>query len=89
MPVFDDHRLLLVDWFERIDTGGTRNVSASVAAALKRLRRVRKSARHARLAEFLEQTLLALRADETEGARYILLTALAAFGWAYDLTGMG
>ncbi|MDE3195121.1 MAG: hypothetical protein KGN84_02175 [Acidobacteriota bacterium] len=85
LPVFDDHRLLIVDWFERIERNSVRRVIPEMEATCGELRRVRKSIRHARLAEFLEQTLIALRAGEREGAKYILLTALATFGWPSDL----
>ena len=84
-PIFDDNRLLIIDWFERIERNSTRRVIPSMAATCKRLRRVRKSLRHERLAQFLEQTLIALKANELEGAKYILLTALATFGWPSNL----
>lgn len=87
LPVFDDHRLLIIDWFERIERNNVRRVIPAMTTTCKRLRRVRKSLRHERLAEFLEQTLIALQAGENEGAKYILLTALATFGWPSDLIG--
>ena len=52
-------------------------MSAGVAA----LQRVRNSLRHERLAEFVYFAAEAIKSGEYEGARYILLTALAAFGW--------
>jgi len=85
LPVFDDHRLLLIEWFERIERNNTRQVIPAMTTSCQRLRRVRKSLRHERLAEFLEQTLTALEAGEMEGAKYILLTALATFGWPSNL----
>ena len=85
LPVFDDHRLLMIDWFERIERNSIRQVIPAMNTTCKRLRRVRKSPRHECLAEFLEQALVALEAGEMEGARYILLTALATFGWPSNL----
>lgn len=80
IPVFDDHRHLIVDWYERIGEGGARKAIPSVISVCIQLRRVR-SGRQERLAEFLEQAVIAMQNDEIEGARYILLTALATFGW--------
>lgn len=85
LPVFDDWRLQIIDWFERIERNRVKRVIPAMEAASKELRRVRRSVRHERLAEFLEQTLMALRGGELEGAKYILLTALATFGWPSDL----
>jgi hypothetical protein len=85
LPVFDDWRLQIVDWFERIERNRIKRVIPAMETACKELRRVRRSVRHERLAEFLEQTLMALKGGELEGAKYILLTALATFGWPSDL----
>ena len=87
MPVFDDHRRSIVDWVERIQEGGVRKVIPSITAVCHELRRVRNSTRHERLAEFLEHAVLAMRNDQPEGARCILLTALATFGWPSYLAG--
>ena len=56
----------------------------SVIEACARLRRVRNSGRHERLADFLYHTALAIESGETAGARCILLMALTSFGWASE-----
>ena len=84
IPVFDDYRLLILEWFDSIEAGAPRQVIPVIEAARRRLKRVKRSIRHEGLAEFLEQALLELRDNEVEGAQYILLTALAAFGWSTD-----
>jgi len=56
------------------------------AGAYDQLCRVRNSLRHARLAEFPHHAITALESDQREGAKYILLTALATFGWRSDYT---
>jgi hypothetical protein len=86
IPVFENHQKLLVDWFERIEQviagrGRAGQIIPAVAAVCQQLRRVRHSARHARLAQLLEPALLALHDGELEGAQGLLLNALAAFGW--------
>ncbi len=43
--------------------------------------RVKGSRRHQKMAEFLQNAIAAMENGETNGARYILLTAIATFGW--------
>jgi hypothetical protein len=85
LPDFDDNRRIIVDCFRAIDGRSTKKVLVPLAAAHSELRRVKNSPRHARLAEFLHHTIAALESDQPEGAKYILLTALATFGWPSDL----
>jgi hypothetical protein len=79
--VFDDNRHHLIQWVDQLAQGRGAAIVPSLTEAHARLCRVRKSARHERLADFLHHTALAIESGETVGARYILLTALAAFGW--------
>lgn len=82
IPVFDDNRHRLIHWVDQLAAGRGASVVSSMTEEHARLRRVRNSARHERLADFLYHTVLAIEQGETAGARYILLTALAAFGWS-------
>jgi len=84
-PDFDENRRLIIDCFEAVENRGTKKVLPALTAAYDQLRRVRNSSRHARLAEFLHHAITALESDQPEGAKYILLTALATFGWPSDL----
>jgi hypothetical protein len=86
IPVFDENRRLIIDCFRAVGERGSHRVVPTMTAAYNRLRRVKNSARHERLAEFLHHAITAMEADQLEGARYILLTALATFGWPSDLT---
>ena len=81
IPVFDENRHHLIHWVDRLAAGRGASVIASMTEEHARLRRVKNSARHERLADFLYHAVLAIEQGETAGARYILLTALAAFGW--------
>ena len=81
-PVFDDNRLLVIEWVEQLEQGAGAAIVPSLTEAHDRLERVRNSVRHERLAEFLRYTVVAIESGESSGARYILLTALAAFGWS-------
>jgi len=86
-PDFDENRRLIIDCFRALEGRGSRSVLRSLVAAHDDLTRVRNSARHARLAEFLHHAITALESNQLEGAKYILLTALATFGWPSDLGG--
>jgi hypothetical protein len=86
IPVFDENRRLIIDCFQAVEQRGSQRVLPAMTAAYARLRRVKNSARHERLAEFLQHAIAALESDQPEGAKYILLTALATFGWPSDLT---
>jgi hypothetical protein len=79
-PIFDDNRLRVIEWVDQLDQGCGGVIVPSLTEAHDRLRRV-NSARHERLAEFLHYAAVAIESGEIKGARYILLTALAAFGW--------
>jgi hypothetical protein len=86
IPVFDENRRLIIDCFQAVENRSSQKVLPTMTAAYDRLRRVKNSARHERLAEFLHHAITALESDQPEGAKYILLTALATFGWPSDLT---
>jgi hypothetical protein len=86
IPVFDENRRLIIDCFQAVEDRGSERVLPRMTAAYARLRRVKNSARHERLAEFLQHAIAALESNQPEGAKYILLTALATFGWPSDLT---
>ena len=86
IPVFDENRRLIIDCFQAVEQRGSQKVLPAMNAAYARLRRVKNSTRHERLAEFLHHAIAALESDQPEGAKYILLTALATFGWPSDLT---
>ena len=81
LPVFDHYRRQLNRWIESLDDGKSASVQRSVAKALVGLLRVRGSKRHAQLAGYLELAHMALSEGQTEGARYVLLSAGAAMGW--------
>lgn len=83
-PDFDENRRLIIDCFQAVEGRGTKKVVPALTAAYDQLCRVRNSPRHARLAEFLRHAITALESDQPEGAKYILLTALATFGWPSD-----
>ena len=80
-PVFDDIRHRILEWLDELETGKPRSIIAPMTDAHARMRRVRGSLRHERMADFLDQSIIAVQAGEPEVARYILLTAMAAFGW--------
>jgi hypothetical protein len=84
-PDFDENRRLIIECFQAVEDRGTRKVLPALTAAYEGLCRVRNSSRHARLAEFLHHAITALESDQPEGAKYILLTALATFGWPSDV----
>jgi hypothetical protein len=84
-PDFDENRRLIIECFNAIEGCGSPKVLRRLAAARGELGRVKNSARHARLAEFVSHALTALESDQPEGAKYVLLTALATFGWPSDL----
>ncbi len=85
-PDFDENRRIIIDCFRAIEGRGSKKVVRSLLSAHGELSRVRRSKRHARLAEFLQHAITAIESDQPEGAKYILLTALATFGWPSDLT---
>ena len=84
-PIFDDHSELIATWIIAIRSGRLKDTLKSMSEVHATVSRVRKSLRHAKLAEFLHHSIDALSGGETEGARYILLTALAQFGWNVDI----
>lgn len=84
-PDFDENRRVIIDCCEAFQQSGGGKVLPVLKAAHGRLSKVRNSIRHQRLAEFLHHAITAIEGGQTEGARYILLTALAAFGWPSDL----
>jgi hypothetical protein len=76
-PVFDDLRHQVLDWAN----GRTETAVREMKRVQTRLERVKGSQRHQKLAEFLSYAAMAAEAGETEGTRYILLTAMATLGW--------
>jgi hypothetical protein len=86
IPVFDENRRLIVDCFQAVEQRGSETILPAMNAAYARLRRIKHSARHERLAELLRHAIAALESDQPEGAKYILLSALSTFGWPSDLT---
>jgi len=84
-PDFDENRRTIIDCFQAVEGRGASKALPTLTAAHDRLRRVRNSPRHARLAEFLCHAIAALESDQPEGAKYILLAALATFGWPSDI----
>ena len=87
MPVFDDNGELIIDWVEGLYQGQGKSVIPAMSAMHSQVGRVRNSLRHQRLAEFLHHAIRAIESEEFEGARYILLTTLAAFGWSSHFAG--
>lgn len=85
-PDFDENRRLIIDCFRALEGRGAKNTLRALVNAHDELVRVRNSLRHQRLAEFLHHAITALESGQPEGAKYILLTALATFGWPSDLT---
>jgi hypothetical protein len=85
IPVFDENRRLIIGCFQAVGDRGSQRVLPVLTGAYDKVRRVKNSLRHARLAEFLHHAIVALESDQPEGAKYILLTALATFGWPSDL----
>jgi hypothetical protein len=83
-PDFDENRRIIIDCFQAVESRGTKRVLPALTAAYEKLSRVKNSARHKRLAEFLHHAIIAVESDQPEGAKYILLTALATFGWPSD-----
>lgn len=84
-PDFDENRRIIIECFQAVESRGTKRILPTLTAAYDRLRRVKNSTRHKRLAEFLHHAIVAVESDQPEGAKYILLTALATFGWPSDL----
>jgi hypothetical protein len=76
-PVLDDLQYHVIEWAD----GRPANVVQEMKQAKANLQRVKGSRRHQKLAEFLHHAITAFENREPEGARYILLTAMAAFGW--------
>ena len=76
-PVLDDLRYHIVEWADGRPADALREMKQARANLL----RVKGSRRHQKVAEFLHQAITALESGEPEGSRYILLTAMAAFGW--------
>ena len=85
-PDFDENRRIIIDCFQAVEGRTVKTVLPTLSAAYEQLRRVRNSPRHARLAEFLQHAMTALESGQPEGAKYILLTALATFGWPSDFS---
>jgi len=85
IPVFEENRRLIIDCFRAVETRGSNRILPAMNAAHQRLCRVKNSLRHQRLAEFIHHAIVAIESDQPEGAKYILLTALATFGWPSDL----
>jgi hypothetical protein len=83
-PDFDENRRIIIECFQAVEGRGDGKVLPALMNAYKRLCHVRNSSRHARLAEFLHHAITAVESNQTEGAKYILLTALATFGWPSD-----
>jgi hypothetical protein len=84
IPVFDENRRIIIECFQAVEDRGSQRVLPTLTAAYNKLRRVRNSRRHESLAEFLHHAICALESNHPEGAKYILLTALANFGWPAD-----
>jgi hypothetical protein len=76
-PVFDDLRYQVFEWAN----GRPETVVREMKRVQTRLERVKGSQRHQKLAEFLSYAATATEAGDTEGARYILFTAMATLGW--------
>lgn len=86
-PDFDENRRIIIECFQAVEGRTAKRVIPALTAACQRLRKVRNSPRHMRLAEFLQHALAAMESNQPEGAKYILLTALATFGWPSDFVG--
>lgn len=86
-PVFEDHRHSIVEWADKLEEGRGAAIVPAMREAHARLCRVTTSKRHVRLAEFVYHAILAIESGETIGARYILLTSLAALGWPLEHIG--
>lgn len=85
--MFDDLRHRLLEWLDEIEANNEAVIVAPMADTLARLRKVNGSPRHQKLAEFLQHTLVAVQSGDPESARFILLTAMAAFGWPSQFIG--
>lgn len=81
LPVLDDLRSSILTWVDELQKREGSAVLSKIVAAHGRLARVQGSQRHVRLAEFLQQSIVALENNQPQSARYVLLTALAALGW--------
>lgn len=81
LPVLDDLRSSILDWVDELDSDNIPAVLSKIVEAHDGLLKVQGSQRHLRLAEFLHHSIVALENDQPQSARYILLTAMAAFGW--------
>jgi hypothetical protein len=81
IPLLDDIRYRILLWVDELEERGPSRVMKPMAETHAGLLRVRGSVRHLRLAEFLGYTITALENGQSDSARYILLTGLAALGW--------
>ena len=87
-PAFERYEEQIEDWLSAIGerTPGARpslRVLRSIQRTLAEVERVRNSPRHSNLASFLRHAANAIHDMEWDGARYILMTALAVSDWAH------
>lgn len=81
MPRFEDNRYLLRDCAKLLEQGETGAAYSRLRVGWQFCRRIPLED-YGRLSDFLHHAILAIETGEFEGSRYILLTAVAAFGWA-------
>jgi hypothetical protein len=101
-PVFESYGDRIMECLAALGEGkparaAAKRVTRSLLSAAASAERVRKSPRHSSMACLMRHTLEAMRATEWEGARYLLMTALAlmnaravpAGGWLNSPEGGG
>lgn len=81
-PVFERYGDQIDEWLGAIDRSESERrtdgrIVKSMRRAVAKIERVSKSRRHTNLASFLRHAANALEASERDGARYLLMTALA------------
>lgn len=81
LPVFEGYGERIEDWLARLGAPQAGGSVSRIAGAIRRtaaeVERVRQSPRHASLAELLWRAANALDDAERDGARYLLMMALA------------
>ena len=79
IPLLDDQRRSVERWVALLDQRRLAVVRREIRRILPDLQKVNGSWRHRALAEYLRSADISLDTRETQGARYILLTALSVF----------
>lgn len=82
LPLFERYGDQILEWLAAIDEAeparqNVMRVVKSMRCTIERTERVRNSVRHSNLASFVRHAARALEASEWDGARYILVTAMA------------